>query len=206
MGLNAYWQQLSSEITIFGIMIVLEIAIFGIWAVIYLRRQANALHRTAEIEERRNSFLIRSRREKLAGEIKIEDGLAWLSEVLGRRLDYALNLVDLPFVTGSPAMAVAITADGKSVLVSPARPNEIKKVFKRRATANGHSMEASDLDAAASIVKGAKAYRAALVDRDTSEIFDLEVKKVGELLKADWDAADELWFYVSASKASAGLN
>ena len=76
MELNAYLQQLSDQITLIGIIIVLEIVFFGVWAVLYLRRQALALKRTAEIEEQRNSSLIRSRRDRLANEIKIDNAIS----------------------------------------------------------------------------------------------------------------------------------
>jgi hypothetical protein len=202
---NLYIEQLSGEITVYAIVIALEILIIGTWVVIYMRRQAKALQRTAEIEEQRNAFLIRSRREKLAGNIEIADGLAWLSDLLSFHLDYPLTLVDVSFSTETPAALVALAADGKSVAISPERPKDLAMALKRAAGGNGHSREASDLDAVASIVRRARGYRAALIDRHTSDIFDLEVRKVGELLQANWEAADELWFYIGASQAAVDL-
>ena len=201
-NLNLYFEQLSGQITFFGSSIVLEILIFGVFAVIYLRRQAKALARTAEIEELRNAFLIRSRRDKLASDIKIADGLVWLNEKLSRHLEYPLFLVDATFKTKSPATLVAMASNGKSVAISTESPKELTKSIARLSGANGHSGESSDLDAVASIVKGSKVFRSALIDRGTSDVFDLEVKKAGELLNVDWEASDELWFYVSASQAS----
>jgi len=199
--LNTYFQQLSNEITLFSVIIVLEIAVFGIWAVIYLRRQAMALKRTADIEEQRNSFLIRSRRDKLAGEIEINNPLSWLNNILTPRLDFPIELIDTPFVVKEQAVVVGLADNGKSVAVSTLGPKDLAKAFKR-ASQNGQGMDVSDMDAAQSIVKGARPYRAALVDRGTSDVFDLEIKKAGALLGVDWNESDELWFYVGASKGS----
>lgn len=201
MELNAYLQQLSSEVTLMGIIIVVEIAFFGLWAVLYLRRQALALKRAADIEEQRNSFLIRSRRDRLADEIKIKSAIMWFNEVLGRLLDYPIKLIDTPIVVKDLALVVGLADNGKSVAISRQRPKALEKAFKRTGQ-NGRGMDATDADAAFSIVKGAKPHRAALVDRDTSDVFDLEVKKAGEMLGVDWGESDELWFYIGASKGA----
>lgn len=201
MELNAYLQQLSDQITLIGIIIVLEIVFFGVWAVLYLRRQALALKRSAEIEEQRNSFLIRSRRDRLANEIKIDNAIAWINTILGQLLDYPIKLIETPFVVKDMAVVVGLADNGKSVAISTQRPQALERAFKRTGQ-NGRGMDATDIDAAFSIVKGAKAHRAALVDRDTSDVFDLEVKKAGSLLGIDWGESDELWFYVGASKGS----
>ncbi|HKJ28508.1 MAG TPA: hypothetical protein VJ965_12770 [Anaerolineales bacterium] len=201
MELNAYMQALSNNIILFGVVIAIEVACFGLLAVFYLRRQAVALRRTADIEEQRNSFLIRSRREKLAKEIEIDSPFDWINAILARRMDEPVKVLSTSFMVKEQGVAVLLTEEGKSVVVTPEREDYLKKVFKR-AGQNGPGLDASNLDAAAAIVKGSKAYRAALVDRDTSDVFDQEAEKAGELLGVNWTTPDELWFFVGTPQGS----
>ena len=201
MDVNFYLEKLSAQVTNLGIVIVLEIALFGLLAVYYLYRQAAALRRSADLEEQRNIFLIQSRRNQEKKKIEISDPLLWLSRIISPKLDYPISLVSNTFQVSDLKIAACMSEKGKSVLVTPHRPNDLKRAFKR-VSQNRRIMDTGELDAAQSIMKGAKVHHSSLTERDTGNYFDLEIEKAGEQLGLDWEGENELWFYVGVSKNS----
>lgn len=181
---------------IYGLVIVVEIFGFGTLAMLYLRQQASALKEQVDIEERRNSLLIMSRRDKLAEKIKIEDGLVWLSEVLSKKLEKAIELFQETLKIESEGLLFTLTREGHVIGVSTQRPPEIKRALKRLIK-NEEGVGFSEAKTALPIIKTSKKVRASLIDRDTSNVFDLEIEAAGKILDMRWEESDELWFFVT---------
>ena len=177
-------------------MILLVVVGIGISLYYFQSHQAKALRRMAEIEEKRLGFLIKGRRDEMAKKIEIEDPFAWLSELLSAKRGEDITLSQTPIKLLDPPAVDALATNGKHVLVSSLKPAHLKRAL-RRVAARENGAGFSEHRALLSTMRRGKAHRLALVDDQTSLVFDLEVEAVGDMLEVNWGASEELWFMVS---------
>jgi len=177
-------------------LILLAVIIIGAGVFYFQSRQANALRSMLKVEEQRLAHLIKSRRDQLAKDVKVDNCLGWLAELLSAEVGRDIDLDQVAVSLKAPFALDLLASGGKHVVVSPMNARQLKKALGRvvkRETGAGFS----EHQAVLASIRGAKAYRFALVDSQTSLIFDLEAQAVGRGLGIDWGQPEELWFMLA---------
>ena len=74
---------------------------------------------------------LRLKREKLARDVKVDDPLAWLNQVVAKVYGESLDLTVTEFFE-NPQVVVCAGKDGQRVLFSPASPDDIRRMKRER--------------------------------------------------------------------------
>jgi hypothetical protein len=134
---------------------------------------------------------LRLKREKLAHEVKVDDPIAWLNQVVAKVYGENLSLTETEFFE-KPYALVCTAKDGRKVILSPASPDDIRRLTAKRKDrlsriANFHPL----------LKFPRKVEYLKLSILNAGVLFDLELPKVWKLVTGqDELKTDSLWMYI----------
>jgi hypothetical protein len=133
---------------------------------------------------------LRLKREKLARDVKVDDPLAWLNQVVAKVYGESLDLT-VTEVFDNPQVLVCSSRDGRKVLLSPASPDDIhrlKREYKSKLSrvGNAHPLLA--------LPRGVEQMEISILNGGI--LFDLELSVVLRMLTGKATSqANRLWIY-----------
>ncbi len=112
---------------VFAILVLGAVIFFGALISAGNERQRKALDGIREQTALWAMQDLRLKREKLARDVKVDDPLAWLNQVMEKV--YGENLyLTVTEVFDNPQTLVCMAKDGRKIALSPASPNEIRQI------------------------------------------------------------------------------
>ena len=133
---------------------------------------------------------LRLKRESLAREVKVEDPVAWLNQVVAKVVGENLELV-VTETFDDPQAVVCTTARGKQVTFSPISPDEVGR-FKKR---HGNRLSGKDIGHPLwQLPPKSEALELSILNAGI--LFDLEMPLAWKALKGHLpDFIEKLWLY-----------
>ena len=116
---------------VFAILVLGAVVFFGALISAGNERQRKALEGIREQAAQWAMQDLRLKREKLAREVKVDDPVAWLNQVVEKVYGENMDLTVLE-VFNDPQALVCSSDDGRKVVFSPASPTEIHRLKQKR--------------------------------------------------------------------------
>jgi len=153
------------------------------------RKAIDALREQAELWAMQD---LRIKREKLARDVKVDDPLAWLNQVVSKvsGMDMALQFVE---VFDEPqALLCSSENQEKKVLLSPISPKEIQRMKRGRKSRLSQFRKDNPL-----LSLPRKVYTYEISVLNAGILFDLELRLAWKgLIGQNRDQLEKLWLYV----------
>ncbi len=112
---------------VFAILVLGAVIFFGALISAGNERQRKAIDGIREQTAQWAMQDLRIKREKFAREVKVDDPVAWLNRVVAKVVGEDLGLV-VTEVFENPHALVCTAKDGRKVLLSPASPDDIRRL------------------------------------------------------------------------------
>lgn len=176
---------------VFAILVLGAVIFFGALISAGNERQRKALEGIREQAAQWAMQDLRLKREKLAREVKVDDPVAWLNQVVARVYGENLGLT-VTEVLDDPQALVCISKDGNKVVFSPFTPNEILRSSLRHKSrlsqaSNNHPLIKMPL----------RIQKMELSILNCGVFFDLELSVAWERLSGlNIDKMERLWVYL----------
>jgi hypothetical protein len=134
------------------------------------------------------------KREKAVREIQIIDPLAWLRDVTRRVTGRARELRDVAKVLDNPEAIVVTTTDGRYLMFSPVRPEQIKKLLTGK---RGKNSKTGPLPSIIRLIGRGKGHVQTheLSALNAGVFFDVEADRVWRMFTDRPLNANQLWLY-----------
>jgi hypothetical protein len=177
--------------TVLAILVLGAVIFFGALISAGNERQRRALDGIREQAALWAMQDLRLKREKLAREVKVDDPIAWLNQVVAKVYGESLELT-VTEIFDNPQALVCMAKDGKKVVFSPASPGDINRLKRERKTklsriGNNHPL--------INLPRKLDNIEISILNSDV--LFDLELPLVWRLLSGvDIYQADKLWVYL----------
>jgi len=135
---------------------------------------------------------LRLKREKLAQEVKVDDPVAWLNQVVAKVYGGSLDLT-LTEVFDTPQTLICMAKGGRKVVFSPISPDDIRRIKRERKSklsrvGNTHPLM--------NLPRGMEQVEISILNGGI--LFDLELPIVWRSLTAQKiTQANRLWMYIT---------
>jgi len=116
---------------VFAILVLGAVIFFGALISAGNERQRKALEGIREQAAQWAIQDLRLKREKLARDVKVDDPVAWLNQVVAKVYGENMDLT-VTEVFDNPQALVCTAKDGRKVVFSPATPNDIHRMKRER--------------------------------------------------------------------------
>lgn len=175
---------------VFAILVLGAVIFFGALISAGNERQRKALEGIREQAAQWAMQDLRLKREKLALEVKVDDPVAWLNQVMAKVYGQDLGLT-VTEVFDNPKALVCTSTDGYTVVFSPLSPSDIQKAKSRNVSkltrlSNRHPLM--------NLASNTKNFQASILN--CSVLFDLELSIVWMSLTNLNTDSDKLWIYL----------
>ena len=175
---------------VFAILVLGAVIFFGALISAGNERQRKAIDGIREQTALWAMHDLRLKREKLAREVKMDDPVAWLNQVVAKVYGENLDLT-VTDIFDNPQALVCTTKDGKKVVFSPASPDDIRRLTAKHKNRLSRSANFHPLSELPHKVEPFK-----LSILNAGMFFDLELPIVWELVTGQEKInAELLWMY-----------
>jgi hypothetical protein len=135
---------------------------------------------------------LRLKREKLAREVKVDDPVAWLNQVVAKVYGESLDLT-VTEVFDNPQALVCTAKGGRKVVFSPATPEDVRRLKKERKSKLSRVGNTNPL---MDLARGAEQMEISILNGGV--FFDLELSQAwAAITRCDVQQSGKLWMYVA---------
>ncbi len=174
---------------VFAILVMGAVIFFGALISAGNERQRKSLEGIREQSAQWAMQDLRLKREKLAREVKVDDPIAWLNQVVAKACGEYLDLT-VTEVFDNPQTLVCITKDGRKVIFTPASPEDIHHLKLMRKN------KLSRLDKVHPLQERSALQALKLSILNSGVCFDLELPIAWAGISGKMLVIDYLWLYM----------
>lgn len=176
---------------VLAILVLGAVIFFGALISAGNERQRKALEGIREQTAQWAMQDLRLKREKLAREVKVDDPVAWLNQVVAKAYGENLGLTATEFIE-NPHTLVCTAKDGRAVLLSTASPDDIHKTNMKR---QGRLSRVPNFHPLLKLPRNAECIKLSILNAGV--LFDLELQQMWKLVSGqDELKTDILWMYI----------
>lgn len=134
---------------------------------------------------------LRLKREKLAREVKVDDPVAWLNQVVAKVYGENLDLT-VTEVFDNPQALICTAKDGRKVVLAPLSPDDIRRLTAKK---TGKLSRVTNFHPLLKFSRKVEYLKLSILNAGV--LFDLELPIVWKLVtRQDELETDSLWMYI----------
>jgi len=176
---------------VFAILVLGAVIFFGALISAGNERQRKALDGIREQTAQWAMQDLRLKREKLARDVKVDDPVAWLNQMVVKVYGEDLDLT-VTEVFDNPQALVCSAKDGRKVVFSPASPADINSLTNRR---KGRLSYIDDIHPLVKLPRKVKHLKLSILNAGL--LFEMELPLAWKLIRGNGAIESELlWMYL----------